>query len=267
MVRKHSIQKKRSSRDNRAKKATKIYGFHAVAAALLNPKRQNFELFATVEALETLKTKRDCWSDMALKAMTKANLMNREEINKLMPQGSAHQGVVLSVDALPNLNLKDILYSQNSNIGPIVVLDQVTDPQNVGTIMRSALSFGAKAIVMQSRHSPDITGALAKAASGALESLPMIYVSNLSRAIDELKNAGFWVIGLDTKGDTELEQAFTNAPTVIVLGSEGRGLRRLTSERCDIIAQIKMANSDRSQNVTSINVSNAAAIALYKAQK
>jgi 23S rRNA (guanosine2251-2'-O)-methyltransferase len=144
--------------------------------------------------------------------------------------------------------------------GVILMLDQLTDPQNIGAIFRSAAAFGARGIVLQDRHAPALTGALAKAAAGAIETTPHARVVNLSRALERLAEAGWRAVGLDGDATQTLEQALDGRPTVLVLGSEGEGLRRLVSEHCDALARIPMPGA-----FESLNVSNAAAVALYEA--
>lgn len=184
------------------------------------------------------------------------------DLGRLIPADAPHQGFVLEVEPLEPAWLGDILSAAmaDGENRPIVVLDQVTDPHNVGAIMRSALAFGARAIVTQDRHSPGETGALARAASSALESLPWCRVVNLARALDEIGEAGFWRIGLDGTADATLAEALAATQPALVMGAEGEGLRALTVERCDQLARLPITGA-----MESLNVSNAAAIALYAA--
>lgn len=184
------------------------------------------------------------------------------DLGRLVPADAPHQGFVLEVEPLEPAWLGDIL-AEAANDGenrPIIILDQVTDPHNVGAIMRSALAFGVRALVTQDRHSPGESGALARAASSALEALPWCRVVNLARALDEIGEAGFWRIGLEGTAEATLAEALGTAQPALVMGAEGEGLRALTIERCDQLARLPITGA-----MESLNVSNAAAIALYAA--
>ncbi len=177
------------------------------------------------------------------------------EIERELPAGAIHQGAAVKVEPLPDLDLDDLIEIH----GPILVLDQVTDAQNVGAILRSCAAFGASALIMQQRHSPPIGGVLAKAASGALEHVPIIHVTNLARCLDQLGDQGYFRIGLAEDASSPLASAKADGPTVLVLGAEGAGMRRLTREKCDVLAKLPTAPAQ-----PSLNVSNAAAVALYE---
>lgn len=177
-------------------------------------------------------------------------------LTRMLPAGAVHQGMVFKVQPLEGVSLEDIAEDAS---GVIVMLDQLTDTQNVGAIFRSALAFGAKGIVVQDRHSPALAGALAKAAVGATERLPCARVTNLSRALEKLSDMGWRAVALDGAAELTLEEALDSRPTVLVMGSEGDGVRRLVAEHCDVLAKIPMPGG-----FESLNVSNAAAIALYE---
>jgi 23S rRNA (guanosine2251-2'-O)-methyltransferase len=181
------------------------------------------------------------------------------DIARLLPQGAAHQGVALRAPPLEGVGVEELA---EAGSGVIVMLDQVTDPQNVGAVFRSALAFGAKGIVLQERNAPALSGALAKAAAGAIERLPCARVVNLSRALETLADLGWRAVGLDGSAQETLEEALDERPTVLVMGSEGEGLRRLVAEHCDTLARIPMPGG-----FESLNVSNAAAVALYEASR
>ena len=166
-----------------------------------------------------------------------------------------HNGLLVEADVLPALDIEDVAAE-----GTVLVLDQLTDPHNVGAILRSAAAFAVKAVVTTARHSPEATGVLAKSASGALDIVPMVTVPNLARALTELKERGFLTVGLDSEGETDLAAATLREPLALVLGAEGRGLRQLTRETCDIRARLDLPGA-----IKSLNVSNAAAVALYAA--
>jgi len=181
------------------------------------------------------------------------------DLGRLVPHDAPHQGVVIEVEPLEDAWLDDLL-----NTAPdkaiLLVLDQVTDPHNVGAILRSAAAFGAIGIVTQDRHSPPESGVIAKAASGALERMPWVRVVNLARALEEIAEAGFWRIGLTGDAEMDLKDALGPQRVALVLGAEGAGLRPNTREHCDALARLPMTDA-----VESLNVSNAAAVALYAA--
>ena len=181
------------------------------------------------------------------------------DLGRLVPHDAPHQGVVIEVEPLEDAWL-DGLLSGAGERAVLLVLDQVTDPHNVGAILRSAAAFGAVGIVTQDRHSPPESGALAKAASGALERVPWARVVNLARALEEIGDAGFWRIGLTGEADTDLKDALGPQRVALVLGAEGPGLRQNTREHCDALARLPISDA-----IESLNVSNAAAVALYAA--
>jgi 23S rRNA (guanosine2251-2'-O)-methyltransferase len=226
----------------------RLYGRHAVFAALDNPERSFRKLWLTPQTAKTI----------VIPPGLTVQYGDDHDLGRLVPADAPHQGFVLEVEPLENVWLGDILKTADDGANrPIVALDQVTDPHNVGAIMRSALAFGARALVTQDRHSPGESGVLARSASGALEHLPWVRVVNLARALAEMAEAGFWRIGLDGDATDTLEDALAKTQPVLVLGAEGEGLRPLTVENCDQMARLPITG------VESLNVSNAAAIALY----
>ena len=232
-----------------------IYGLHAVTAALDNSARVCRRLLATEEGVQRLAP-----TASGRPHPIAPEIVGRETIDAALPPGAVHQGLALLAAPLPMLDVSDLLHlSEGVASCQIVALDQVTDPQNVGAVLRSAAAFGALGVMLPDRHAPEETGALAKAASGALERVPVIRVTNLVRALEELKAAGFWAAGLDAEGDRTLAEAGLTGKTVLVLGAEGSGLRRLTRETCDYQLRLPMRGG-----FESLNVSNAAAIALYE---
>lgn len=228
--------------------AVRLWGRHAVEAALKNPDRQHRKLWATREGIESL--------DGELPANFPVEYASPADLARLVARDAPHQGLVLECDALEDIFLEDVLHGDPER--PLVVLDQVTDPHNVGAIMRSAAAFNACAIVTQDRHAPPESGTLAKSASGALELVPWIRVVNLARALDEVAEAGYWRIGLDGDGPANFGDALPAGPIALVLGAEGEGMRRNIMEHCDALARLPMSSA-----IESLNVSNAAAIALY----
>ena len=184
-----------------------------------------------------------------------AERTDRQRIDQLLGRDIAHQGIALLADLLPPPSLQSVLDRK----GPIIVLDQVTDPRNVGAIMRSAAAFGAAGVVVQDRNAPDETGSLAKAASGALETMPLLRAVNIARTLIALKAADPWCVGLAADGPALSGPAFAGRRVALVLGAEGEGMRRLTRETCDEVAGLRIANG-----VESLNVSAAAAVALYE---
>jgi 23S rRNA (guanosine2251-2'-O)-methyltransferase len=229
----------------------RLYGLHTVRAALDNPRRKVKTMLVTRNALERLGI-----SDIAALPF-KAELVEPKDIDKLTGSDAVHQGVM--IDALP---LKPKPLSALGETTLVVVLDQVTDPHNVGAVLRSAVAFGAGALITTSRHSPTESGVLAKAASGALEHIDLIEVKNLAAALDELHTSGFQSIGLDSEGAEELEPTFSGERVALVLGAEGKGLRQKTRETVSALARLDMPGA-----IHSLNVSNAAAVALYAARR
>ena len=235
-----------------------LYGTHAVAAAWMNPQRLCRHLYGLRPALDALAPILGRADEAGLRRPGPIAL-DRDALDRLLPAGSVHQGLVLDAEPLPDTTLDDLLIAAETGPGVVVLLDQVTDPHNVGAIARSAAAFGAQGIVVQRRHAPEISGVLAKAASGALETLPIIRETNLSRALAELRQGGFTAIGLDERGASTLAEAIDGERIVVVLGAEGTGLRRLVAEGCDVLARLPTQPP-----ISSLNVSNAAAVALYE---
>ena len=230
-----------------------VWGRHPVLAALANPARRGMGRLLVTE---------DRAAELERDKLTHGHaieIMDGQLLTRMLPAGAVHQGMVFKVQPLEGVALEDIADPAS---GVIVMLDQLTDPQNVGAIFRSALAFGAKGIVVQDRHSPALAGALAKASAGATEQLPCARVTNLSRALEKLADLGWRAVGLDGASELTLEQALDSRPTVLVMGSEGDGIRRLVAEHCDALARIPMPGG-----FESLNVSNAAAVALYEASR
>lgn len=245
-----------------------LYGAHAVLAALANPRRRCRRLVlgpeaagrhgSRVHALLAERAARD--PDQALPLETLA----REGIARILPEGAIHQGLALRAAPLSQPALGEILATAQASHpaegrAVVVVLDQVTDPQNVGAVLRSAAAFGARALLATRAHAPPESGSLAKAASGALEHVPYLQVGNLARALEALKSGGFWCLGLSGEADRTLAQSDPGGPVALVLGAEGTGLRRLTREACDIVARLPTQAP-----IDALNVSAAAAVALYE---
>ncbi|QNT78168.1 23S rRNA (guanosine(2251)-2'-O)-methyltransferase RlmB [Entomobacter blattae] len=232
-----------------------LYGLHPAEAALLNPHRKIRHILVTAETeLQLLKRLSEREPDF--RWPIPPEITQKETLTKVCGEEAVHQGVVLLVSPLSPPDILDIAEQQRT---PLLVLDQVTDPRNIGAILRSAAAFGVGAVIMQTRHAPAESGVLAKAASGALEKVPLLQVVNLSRALESLKKAGYWVVGMEVSENILNGEAYHGKPTVLVLGAEGSGLRRLVREHCDELAGLKIHNQ-----IESLNVSNAAAIGLYE---
>jgi 23S rRNA (guanosine2251-2'-O)-methyltransferase len=223
-----------------------LYGLHAVKAALINPARRIRRLLATENAARRLA------EDGVVPAVA-PEIVRPSAIDERLTPDAVHQGLYAEADPLPAVDIESL-----GPEGIVLVLDQITDPHNVGAIFRSAAAFRAAAIITTARHSPDATGVLAKAASGALEHVPLVPVQNLARALGALKSRGFFVVGLDSTGDSDLTTLSLRRPLALVLGAEGKGLRQLTRETCDHVARLELPGA-----IKSLNVSNAAALALY----
>ncbi len=228
--------------------AVRLWGRHAVEAALTNPDRNHRKLWATREGVAALGGE--------LPADFNVEWAQGSDLARLVAKDAPHQGLVLECDPLDQVWLEDVLSGDAAR--PVVVLDQVTDPHNVGAIMRSAAAFGAAAIVTQDRHAPPEGGVLAKAASGALEVVPWVRVVNLARALEDIAEAGYWRIGLAGEAQQTLGEALPAGPVALVLGAEGEGLRHNIAQHCDALARLPIGEA-----IESLNVSNAAAIALY----
>ena len=242
-------RRKKSHQHHGSPNRPRFWGRHAVAAALDNPERKVLRAWATREASEFMQFPKD----------VPVTLADVSDLGRLVPNDAPHQGVVIEAEALEDVWLGDLL-AEASERAVLLVLDQVTDPHNVGAILRSAAAFGAIGIVTQDRHSPPESGVVAKAASGALERVPWARVVNLARALEEIAEAGFWRIGLAGDAQTELKDALGPPQVALVLGAEGPGLRLNTREHCDALAKLPISDA-----VESLNVSNAAAVALYAA--
>jgi len=232
-----------------------LYGLHAVKAALANPRRKLGRALLTPRAIEILGSR--------LLAPVRVQTADPQAIDRILPPGAVHQGAALEAWPLKSRDLDDILADPRTEQRRVVlVLDQLSDPQNVGAILRTAAAFNVTAVIVQDRHAPPQSGALAKAASGALDLIPYIEVVNIARALDDLSKHGFWRVALTGEGDSTLMEAVSTGDIALVLGSEGAGIRRLVRERCEASASIPI-----SAHVESLNVSNAAAIALYELRR
>ena len=239
-----------------------LYGTHAVLAAIANPERAVHEVRLTAQAEAGLGAQVGAALAARGGRIAPPDRAQAHDIAALLPAAAVHQGLAARVEPLANRALAEVVSAGPAG-APVVILDRVSDPHNVGAILRSSAVFGVQAIIVPSRHAPAETGALAKAASGALERVAMVRVTNLVRAMQALKDMGFWVIGLDERAPKTLADAPPPRPTALVLGGEGQGLRRLTAERCDALARLPGA-SIGARDFTSLNVSNAAAVALYE---
>jgi 23S rRNA (guanosine2251-2'-O)-methyltransferase len=240
-----------------------LWGRHAVAAALGNPNRRILAYHCANKAEAVLETIVTSLPPDRRSDLPEPTILDIRDLSDKVPADAVHQGFVAIARPLDGPGLEDLIerLSQEAN-SLIVVLDQVTDPHNVGAVLRSAAAFGAAGLVVQSRHAPPTDGVLAKAASGALELVPIIEVTNIARALDTLKSAGFWCVGLSGDGETTIDKARIDGNVVLVLGAEGPGLRRLPRERCDVIARLPTA-----PGFATLNISNAAAIALYEVRR
>ena len=241
----------RDAREDDHDGPVRLFGLHSVEAALRNPRRKVLRLVLTENAERRLTE--------ALGALPHAvEQASPRELDRILGADTVHQGAMLETEALPEPDFAELVAHANGR--PLIVLDQVTDPHNVGAILRSAAAFGAAGLVMTRRHSPPLNGVLAKSASGALELIPVALVANLARALDELNEIGFNVVGLDGEAEARIEDLDWSEPTAIVMGAEGKGLRELTAKTCQKLARITTDGP-----FPSLNVSNAAAVALHTA--
>lgn len=227
-----------------------LYGVHAVRAALLNKKREIRRMVATKPAAEKLSVEFNARG-------IRPDVLSPQEISKMLPDEAVHQGVGLEVKPLPELSLENYLAGMKDH-KPLLLLDQVTDPHNIGAILRSAAAFGAGAAIVTKDHAPQESAVLAKASSGGIEVVPLIRVTNLVHAMETIKKAGYWCVGLEGEAKQTIGEAKLDAKTALVLGAEGSGMRRLTGEHCDLRVRLPISPA-----MESLNVSNAAAVALY----
>jgi 23S rRNA (guanosine2251-2'-O)-methyltransferase len=223
-----------------------LYGWHTVVAALANPARKIRKLWVTENAARRL-------AEVGIALPRQHEAVRPDEIARKLGPEAVHNGLLAEADPLEAPDLEDLAPE-----GVVLVLDQITDPHNVGAILRSAAAFAVKALVTTARHSPEATGVLAKSASGALDLVPMVTVQNLARGMAALKERGFLLVGLDSEGESDLADAALRAPLALVLGAEGKGLRQLTRQTCDVVARLDLPG-----DIKSLNVSNAAALSLY----
>lgn len=231
-----------------------LYGVHAVTEAWANPERNIHALYGTQKAL-------DGFDFSVAKGLTRpeARVVDKEILDKAFPQGAVHQGLALDCAPLAEMSAQDLMIkTRDAQNSVLVMLDQVTDPHNVGAIIRSCAAFGAAGLIMQRKHAPELTGVLAKTACGGVEHLDVAYETNLSRAIENLQQDGYFVYGLDERGAQTIGQIKKGGKSVIVLGAEGSGLRRLVAEHCDDLVRLPTQPP-----IASLNVSNAAAVALF----
>lgn len=248
-----AAERKRRGGDKPEMEGFWLFGLHAVVAALRNPERKKLQFLATSSALESLSAQ--------IKTPEPApEIKDSQQIARLLPAGAVHQGLALRVLPLPEAGLEEVCISGDERKPRlVVVLDQLTDPQNVGAILRSCAAFGVNAVILTGHHAPPATGVLAKAASGALDMVPVVRVSNLARAMEQLAELGYWRVGLDSEASQAIADIDLSGNLALVLGAEGSGLRQLTARKCDFLGRIPASGQ-----LASLNVSNAAAIILYE---
>lgn len=234
-----------------------VYGIHAVQAALLNPERKIKAIYATEQDIADIQATLDQALEDGI-ILPEVTIVDREALNRALPRDAVHQGVGLDAEPMEEIYLHDIIRkAEVKKKSVVVLLDQVTDPHNIGAILRSACAFGADAVVVQSRNAPELSGLIAKTASGAAEYVPLVYETNLSRAIEALKEGGFFCLALDERGES-IATAPAYEKTVLILGAEGPGLRPLIKNNCDLLVKLPTSGP-----ISSLNVSNAAAISLF----
>ncbi len=249
-----NFHKQRETNTPAAKEQLIIYGRHAVISALKNPKRKIQKLLITAENRAEI-------DKLGLKIPY--TVADKKDFAKFLPEDAVHQGFALYCHRLESYDIADLMaMAENKTQCHLLILDQVTDPQNIGAIIRSCAAFETLGLVVQDKNSPLESGAMDKAAAGTIEFVPVARVTNLSRAIETLKDNGFWVMGMDGYADTTIDKINKSGKIAIVMGSEGKGMRRLVQENCDSSVKLPI-----SSNVESLNVSTAAAIALYELSK
>jgi len=234
-----------------------LYGFHAVAEAWMNEAREIEAFYVSEQGLKSFEDILERARNVGLKRPS-AQVVDKQSLEKALPQGAVHQGLALVCPLIEESNVQDFIIQAEHKKSVLVMLDQVTDPHNVGAILRSACVFGLDGMVMQRKHAPFLDGVLAKTACGAVEHVPVAYETNLSRSIEELQAAGFFVYGLDERGEDLSKLSDLPDKVVLVMGAEGPGLRRLVKENCDSLLRLPTAGP-----ISSLNVSNAAAVSFY----
>ena len=263
----HQTEHARDNIRRQTKGGNWLYGVHACLAALANPERDVRRIVVASDAADDLELPVVEAANAAFEACEvprpQIEWRDRRDIHDLLPREAVHQGIAVEAMPLPYPVIEDIIEaSEGMASASVVILDQATDPRNIGAVMRTAAAFGALGVIVQDKHAPDITASMAKAASGAIERLPYVKVTNISRAMEQLKAAEFWCVGFDGHTDDTLNAKHLKGRNVLVLGAEGAGLRRMTRENCDLVVKIPMTDA-----VESLNLSNAAAIALYQFQQ
>lgn len=240
-----------------------IYGLHAATAAVANPRRRCLRIIAAEQGEHGVETGLAEAAEACAAERPALEIRDRRELDQILPRDAVHQGAAALVAPLPETALEDVLLNaEGQKDAVVVILDQATDPRNIGSVLRSAAAFGALAVIVQDRHSPEATASMAKAAAGALEAVPLVRVTNLARAMGALKQAEFWCIGMAAHADKTISEAGLTGRLALVFGAEGSGLRRLTAETCDLLVRVPIASA-----VESLNLSNAAAIALYELRR
>ena len=235
--------------------AALLWGAHSVEAALTNPRRKCRRLFATEAGFARVAA-------AASQNGVRVERVGDDELTRRLTKDAVHQGLLLEAEALPRAGLDEVVLDAPAGQRLVVILDQITDPHNLGAILRSSAGFGALAVVVQERHSPPLGGTVAKTASGALDRVPVVEVVNIARTLEELKEAGFQTLGFDSEAAYEIGQCDLTGDVALVMGAEGDGLRRLVRENCDRLVRLPTA-----PRLPSLNVSNAAAVALYEATR
>ncbi len=234
-----------------------LFGNHPVLSALKNPNRVIRRLLLTKKTADQFLAEKHRLIDQ--RSPLRPEIVPVDVLENLLPKDCVHQGIALHTNPLPDKDLRDCCRIESDKPNLVLILDQVTDPHNVGAIIRSAVAFGVRALITTDRHSPPESGTLAKSASGALDALPWVRVTNLSRALDDLADMGYWRLGLDGTAELSIKEADFGTSIALVLGAEGKGLRKGTQDHCDALIKLPIHRA-----VESLNVSNAAAIALYE---
>jgi 23S rRNA (guanosine2251-2'-O)-methyltransferase len=248
-------------RQEKAGESYWIYGVHAVMAAIANPERTCHRVLVAASADDDLLAQ----VSKSLQSLTERpeiETLDRAEIERFLGPGAVHQNLAALTAPLAEIALEDIIQSVATKEAAVIVLDQATDPRNVGAVMRSAAAFGVDAVIIQDRHGPPVSGALCKAASGAVEWVPLVRTVNVARTLKTLQDTGFWCLGLDGAAKETIADADLSGKVALVFGSEGGGLRRLVRDSCDLLVRVPI-----SEAVESLNLSNAAAIALYELRR